>query len=153
MIYLELFMPVEPVAKGRPRFYRHGRAVVAVTPNKTRKYEAEILNRVARHMRAMSLETQSGPLKLEIVFYFKRPKSHTKKQRLIAHHIIRPDLDNLCKGVLDALNGELFKDDSQVCMLSAVKRYCQDTQQPGVLLRVEKLDQQKKLFNPEASHG
>lgn len=140
MIYLELFIPVIPVAKGRPRFFRRGKFVGTYTPDATREYEAQIEKNVLWHMNQNSIYLELGPLSVEIVFYFPRPKSQTKKQLACVHHAKRPDTDNLVKGVFDAINGVVFKDDAQVCLLSAAKRYCQVTQQPGVLLRVEKLE-------------
>lgn len=43
----------------------------------------------------------------------------TNKRKITA----RPDIDNLVKAVTDALNGILWKDDSQIVSLSAEKRY------------------------------
>lgn len=138
MIYLELFMPIKPIPKARPRFCRRGRSVFTYTPRRTGQYEDQVRFYVIAFMQKNKIDMALGPLSAEIVFYFPRPKSVKN-----IHHYKRPDLDNLCKGVFDALNGVVFKDDSQVCMLSVAKRYCQDTQQLGVLLRVEKLDQQE----------
>ncbi len=57
-----------------------------------------------------------------IQFVFAVPKSVSKKERLSrllgdARHQIRPDIDNLCKSILDAL----YKDDSHVWMFGAAK--------------------------------
>lgn len=64
-----------------------------------------------------------GPCRCEIVAVFERPKSKTKKRsanpRLL--HTSKPDADNLCKAVCDALNGIAWKDDSQVCDLRITK--------------------------------
>jgi Holliday junction resolvase RusA-like endonuclease len=40
-----------------------------------------------------------------------------------SYHFFKPDIDNLLKFVLDAASGILYKDDSQICCISAVKRY------------------------------
>ena len=45
----------------------------------------------------------------------------------------RVDLDNLSKGVLDALNGIVFKDDSQVAILNLMKRV---DEHPGVFVLI-----------------
>jgi Holliday junction resolvase RusA-like endonuclease len=39
---------------------------------------------------------------------------------------VKPDLDNVMKAVLDALNGVVYADDSQVINLVATKRYSTD---------------------------
>jgi len=36
----------------------------------------------------------------------------------------KPDLDNVAKAILDALNGVVYKDDSQICELFVKKMYC-----------------------------
>jgi Holliday junction resolvase RusA-like endonuclease len=59
-----------------------------------------------------------------MVFWFERPKSHSKARRSKGEpKISRPDIDNLVKLGLDALNGVAYIDDGQVCWLNAEKRY------------------------------
>jgi crossover junction endodeoxyribonuclease RusA len=53
-------------------------------------------------------------------FYFARPKSLPKK---IIHKTTKSDVDKLARGVLDALSGIAFVDDSQVISLSATKQF------------------------------
>ena len=57
-----------------------------------------------------------GALSVSIDFVFPRPKSKTKKRGANERywHTSKPDLDNLYKATLDALNGLAFRDDSQV---------------------------------------
>ena len=38
----------------------------------------------------------------------------------------KPDIDNIAKSVLDALNKFVFKDDNQVSKLSVEKRYAEE---------------------------
>jgi Holliday junction resolvase RusA-like endonuclease len=71
---------------------------------------------------------ESGPLSVDLEFVFARPASHvTKSGSLRAsaprHHINMPDVDNLVKLVLDALNGTFYRDDRQVISIAARKRY------------------------------
>lgn len=67
------------------------------------------------------------PVGIAIAFVFVRPKSHyTSKGELRAgapSHPGKPDIDKLCRAVLDALTGILYHDDAQVVSLSASKRY------------------------------
>lgn len=70
------------------------------------------------------------PIALEVKFYMKIPKSTSKvrtKEMIQGkiHHIKRPDIDNLLKFVLDCMNGVIFKDDSQVCVIHAEKIYAE----------------------------
>lgn len=123
----------EPIGKGRPRFY-NGRAV---TPPKTRKYEEEIrLSFLQASKGKLPMYEKEKALSLHLEFRFEIPKSYTKKKREQClkgelKHTKRPDIDNLIKAVLDALNGYLFEDDSQVMKITAVKKYAEKSSVRG----------------------
>ena len=77
-------------------------------------------------------------LKVSLVFYLTRPKS-VKRKRPFSF----PDLDKLCRTVLDALQGRkkelgYFKDDSRVVELCASKAYA-DESESGVRIMVERV--------------
>lgn len=77
----------------------------------------------------------SGPVRVDLVFCFARPKSHFKgnnperelRETAPHRHCSKPDIDNLAKAVLDALTqlGVFWRDDSQVCEIYAEKFYAQ----------------------------
>jgi crossover junction endodeoxyribonuclease RusA len=52
------------------------------------------------------------PIRVEAQFYFAKPKG--SKER---HKVTRPDLDKICRALLDSLTGIAFEDDSQVTQL------------------------------------
>lgn len=111
-----------PVAKGRPRFARRGNFVATYTPKNTAQAENEIQREALSHIS----EPITEPVELSIVFYMAIPRSTSKKRSESlknAPHVKRPDVDNLAKLVLDALNGIAWKDDSQVYSMSVEKRY------------------------------
>jgi len=117
---IRLVIQGEPIAKARPRFSKG----FVCTPQKTKDYEKLIKETFIRS--GQSAET--GMLEATIKCYFKIPKSATKGKLLAMQHNIvrptkRPDLDNIIKGVLDGLNGQAYKDDSQVVELTASKYY------------------------------
>ena len=64
-----------------------------------------------------------GPIACELEFFFERPKSHTKKQRMNDWHTGRGDIDNLQKLVFDALNKIAYEDDKQIVSVMAIKRW------------------------------
>ena len=76
-------------------------------------------------------EPIDGAVWLYLKFIFERPLSHygTGKNSAILKesapdfHASKPDIDNLGKFVMDALNGIFFKDDAQVLYFEASKRY------------------------------
>lgn len=63
--------------------------------------------------------------------YFQIPKSYTKGKRLACQHNInrpakKPDIDNVLKAVMDALNGAAYVDDKQVVSVTCRKYYAAD---------------------------
>ena len=73
----------------------------------------------------------SYAIKVTLTFFLKRPKSHFrtgKYSKLLKNTapekcIQKPDLDNLVKFVLDAMNGTFYLDDSQIVELTCSKKY------------------------------
>ena len=116
---INLTIPGEPVAKGRPRVCKFG----TFTPLKSLNYET-----LVKELFIISKQKkETGMLEAVIKCYFKIPKSATKGKLLAMQHNIvrpvkRPDTDNLAKICLDALNGLAYDDDSQVVDL-VVRKY------------------------------
>lgn len=113
----------EPVAKARPRF--NSKTRVAYTNTKTTKAENSIKYEYLKNGGERK-ENYTGTVKVRMLFVFPIRKSWTKKKKkamLNNFHTIKPDLDNLEKTVLDALNGLAFKDDSQVCEVTKIKAW------------------------------
>lgn len=76
----------------------------------------------------------AGPIRLDITFFFHRPKD--KKYIGVEYKTSRPDWDNLCKLLMDALNGVIFVDDAQACDVRITKKYGE----PGVMITVEEIE-------------
>jgi Holliday junction resolvase RusA-like endonuclease len=113
-------LPVEPVAKGRPRVVRlKNGASHTFTPDKTVDGE----ERIRWHLKAQNAEMYAvgKPLEIEITLGLRLPKSASKRK--IIHPTKRPDCDQYVKLVLDACSGILFVDDSQVVKIIAEKCY------------------------------
>lgn len=105
-------IPMEPVAKGRPKFTKRG---FTYTPKATRDAEDFIRAFVSGYPSF----APGLPLAMSIDFYLSKPKSVGKKREFPT---TRPDLDNYIK-IIDAFNGILWDDDSQVVQLTARKQY------------------------------
>ena len=104
-----------PIGKSRPRFGRtKAGGVVTYTPQKTRDYERALKSFAQVAMIGKTM--LEGPVKVTITAYF----SHKTKT---GWHVSRPDLDNIIKAVLDALNEIVFDDDAAVCEIVASKKY------------------------------
>lgn len=121
---MEFIVEGEPQGKARPRFSRKSGTVY--TPSKTARYEKEI--RQAFLSAGGKLIPAGSYVAVTVDAYFKIPKSYTKRKRLdCEHNIIRPgkkpDIDNVLKVVLDALNKVAYADDKQVIGIICRKWY------------------------------
>ena len=128
---IKFSIPIEPVAKGRPRFHNTGQYVKTYTPKKTRVYE-NLVAAIATQNAPDEPWERTVPLYISINVYRSIPKSWSKKKRncAIAGSLLpttRPDLDNYEKAISDALDktGKFFADDSQIC-ISMTRKYYSD---------------------------
>lgn len=116
-------VPGRPQGKGRPRFSR--RSGTVYTPKKTMEYEEKI--------RKAYLEAggkkYSSPIVVIVNAYFLVPASWSKSIRRSALNGVfrpgRPDIDNILKAVMDALNGIAYLDDKQVVECLCSKMYAE----------------------------
>lgn len=111
----------EIVGKGRPRFTRTGHTY---TPQKTIDYE----NQIKKAYRYNYTYCSKKALRIKIIAYFKIAKSTSKKRKqLMLDDNIKctkkPDVDNIQKIVLDALNKVAYLDDTQVVQVVAIKKW------------------------------
>ena len=77
----------------------------------------------------------TDPVRVRLRFALPRPKSLSRRAAR-RPHVKRPDVDKLARAALDALTGVVWKDDSQVYALSAVKHYARDDQPPHVTISI-----------------
>ena len=96
------------------------------TPNKTKDYE--FLIQQYFKMKYPNHQTLEGRLSIQIIAYLKIPKSTSNKktQEMLENKISptkKPDIDNIAKVALDAMNKFVFKDDNQVSKISVEKRF------------------------------
>ena len=123
-------------AKLRPRFNRKTGAVY--TPSRTQKWEYEVRQRAAE-----VVDTPlDGPVHLEMLFIFPRPKSKIWKRKKMEREwkTTRPDLDNLEKAVIDGLNGVAFRDDGQIVWKCTKKMIADGKEQPRVEITIRQLE-------------
>ena len=121
-----------PVGKQRARYAKRGNHVMAYTPDKTRNYETLIKAAAIEAMGASEpLET---PINLYLYIRAPIPKSLSKKRleaclNGLEKPIKKPDASNVLKSVEDAMNGVVYKDDSQIINIHVTKVY---SSLPGV---------------------
>jgi Holliday junction resolvase RusA-like endonuclease len=115
-----------PVGKGRPKFARRGNFVSTYTPTKTRDYESVIKDAAQKAMG--SNELLETPVTVAIYITVPIPQSYSKKRteaclKGLEKPIKKPDIDNIAKCFLDAMNDIVYKDDTQVLTLHITKVY------------------------------
>lgn len=115
----------EPRGKGRPRFAKRGNFVKTYTPEETLNYEAYVKMCYIQAANGIKLE---GAISANITCYYSVPKSVSKKKReemLCGYYPCqkKPDLDNIIKSILDALNTIAFDDDKQITLMLIKKVY------------------------------
>lgn len=131
----EFIIHAAPVGKARPRVTRNG----TFTPAKTRAYEK--LVRVEYGAQCGAQYFGDSPLAVSITAYYQIPKSASKRKRgqmesKIIRPTVKPDADNVCKAVCDALNGVAWKDDAQIVNLIFEKHYGAE---PRVKVEIEEV--------------
>ena len=122
--------------KERPRINTY--TCTAYTPNNTKDYENLIKQYFKiKYPRYVPLENRVA---VKIMAYFKIPKSTTKKDKALIEEgklspTKKPDIDNIVKIILDALNKMAFKDDNQITKLEIEKFYTEDEEK--VIIKIE----------------
>ena len=128
---MEFFVPGVPVPQGRPRAYRTGNGIGMFDPPESKAWKATVAQVAGLHRDRW----HEGALVVTLKFYMPRAKT-TKPLEPCTK---RPDVDNLSKSILDALNEVCYKDDSQVVALSVTKRYAHHPEEVGVNIDIEEL--------------
>ncbi len=123
------------VGKGRHRFTKSGRPY---TPIRTRLYEKQIRRAFIERGGTMF----DGPVHIdfEVVAGVQHSASKTAKRMRLAGQelsIRKPDLDNVEKILLDALNGLAYADDVSVVSVRSIKGLYEET--PRLIVRVREI--------------
>lgn len=86
---------------------------------------------IANAYKLMKKPPIDGAVQLELTFVLVKPKTVKR-----IYPFVRPDLDKLCRAVLDALTNVAYKDDQQVVILNANKIY---GNKAGVFIRLSEV--------------
>ena len=115
------------VGKQRPRVNMYTGNVY--TPNRTKDYEEWI--KQSFFLKYPKFEILENRVSIEIIAYLKIPKntSKVKTNEMLENKISplkKPDIDNIGKIVLDALNKYVIKDDIQISKINIEKKYSEE---------------------------
>jgi Holliday junction resolvase RusA-like endonuclease len=125
----------KPIAQQRPRLSRGH----TFNPNHDQKIQYSWIFKQAMIQQHKELTTE--PLAITMTFAFKRVKSNKR-----INMVSRPDIDNVIKFYLDAMNDIVFHDDSFIIQLSATKVYAD---KPSVEITIYELGEGYDIFIPK----
>jgi Holliday junction resolvase RusA-like endonuclease len=134
---IRVFIEGKPVAQDRPRVTVMGGKPRLYDPKECKAWKRDI----AMITRSEMNRTRKRPflrivsLKVALVFHLEKPQSALKSRK---HPIVKPDIDNLSKAILDGLNGIAYHDDSQIVELNVKKRYSKTA---GVYVTIEAMEE------------
>ncbi len=126
-----------PRGQGRPRFTRAGKAYKA---EKDRAYEQSIK---AAYLEKYGREKPiAGAFRMSVGVWMPIPRtaSRCKRANMLTgriQHTTKPDLDNVVKAVMDALNGVAYSDDKDMVQINALKIYSTD---PGLYVMISPVE-------------
>ncbi len=140
-------VPVEPVAKARPRFGRtKGGGVRTWTPSKTHDFERTVA--LVASGRLCPGDVAGRPVRVDVLAVLPRPQrlcgrdrqGRTKHPPGLVPCTVKPDRDNLAKSVLDGIR-HLLGDDSLVVCGDTIKAHAEVGSAPRVEVRVRTVTQ------------
>lgn len=117
------------VGSARPRVTKFGTYI----PQKTRDYR----NRIRGAFMEAGGMRRSGPVIVHVYVFRELPRSRPKRVES-EPDTFKPDVDNVAKNVLDALNGIAWDDDSQVVEL-LVRKYPRTREPERVVVSISSL--------------
>ena len=126
--HAEIVIDGEPVGKGRPNEYENLIQTVYRLTAKNEQYQTVYF-------------PADTPVSVHIRAFYGIPK-HTgkaKSEEMLSDRIVplkKPELDNICKIVCDALNGIAYADDKQIAELSCRKFYSRN---PRIEITIKEL--------------
>jgi Holliday junction resolvase RusA-like endonuclease len=127
---IHFVLDIDPIAKGRPRFNRLSGH--AYTPAKTRGFENQLRAALRRNHPVKPI---LGPIRVSLGFFINPPRRKVRE-----YPTCRPDLDNFQKAIMDAGNGILWADDSQIIRCDAAKYYDWTDRRGRIAVTIEEMN-------------
>jgi Holliday junction resolvase RusA-like endonuclease len=134
-----------PASQGSKRWLPNGRMIEA--DKKLKPWRAAVHEAVYHDMKLDmgAIPPMEGPVAVRAMFLFERPRHHYrtgKNANLLRDgaptYVTRtPDVDKCLRALLDPLTEMgVWKDDSQVVIAHAAKRYCNGDERPGAIVTI-----------------
>lgn len=129
---------------GSKRIGRHGDRPVVLDANpRSRDWKNLVALAASEARREAGLEVLEGPLRVEMTFRVRRPKSHlradgTVKPSAPHHPTGKPDVLKLARAAEDALSGVVYADDALIVEELLLKDYACPHHSVGVVIVVSR---------------
>ena len=147
----------KPAQQGSKKgFVVKGRAIIVEANDKAKREWRQSVCMAARE--AMNgRELLTGPVVLQVSFFFRRPKSHygsgknanKLKASAPVEHTQAPDLDKLVRNVGDGLTGTVLRDDSQICEILAGRSWTEEAERAVVVVDEISRSEEHDTESPE----
>jgi Holliday junction resolvase RusA-like endonuclease len=130
MTSFSIWIPGKATPQGSKKgFVINGRAVLVDASEGNKAWRAHVTQRIKEHEEYIRYK---GPVHVTVAFYMEKAKTNKK-----TFMIQKPDIDKLCRSVMDAMtDAEIIEDDSRVVSLSAYKYWETDEMCPGVFIHI-----------------
>ena len=130
MTSFSIWIPGKATPQGSKKgFVINGRAVLVDASEGNKAWRAHVTQRIREHQEYIRYK---GPVHVTVAFYMEKAKTNKKK-----FMIQKPDIDKLCRSVMDAMtDAEIIEDDSRVISLTAYKYWETDEMHPGVFIHI-----------------
>jgi crossover junction endodeoxyribonuclease RusA len=131
-----------PAAQGSKRHVGNG-VMVEMGQTRIKPWREAVYSAVLNQY--PDLTRMLGPVSVRAVFLFERPLSHYGSRKGVPYlkdtaptfKSSAPDVDKCLRALLDPLTQVgVWKDDSQVVIAHAVKRYCSEGDRPGAIVNI-----------------
>ncbi len=144
---IQFRVDMKPTGKGRPRSYldRLTGRVSVYTDSKTATAERSVAYKAREAMTWHNPITTACAVEIEA--FYALPKSTSKKREMLEvgkPATTKPDVDNVAKLVLDAMNGIVYEDDRLVSDLVIRKRKS-EIGSDAILIRVRSMEDESCL--------
>jgi len=124
---IRLQLEVRALSVQDKKIYKRGNRQFIGNSDKSITYKNILKTLVMAEM--YQKERIDGMVKVNILFRYKLPQSASKEDRdrvesgMAIRKATKPDVDNILKQLLDAMNGIVYTDDSQIVEIKASKWY------------------------------
>ena len=143
---------VKPMAKQSFRTNRKGYKYLDAS---VVKYRKTLRTMAIAQIQEQKAEKLDGAISIEILYSFQRPQSLKKSERneidsgKSMPKTTKPDIDNLSKAILDALNGIAWNDDAQVSEIKAKKIWSKQDQIEVKIMQIKNQIKQNQTNKSE----